>query len=78
MKKLTYLLVPLALLCCGCEKNSGVREDGTEIYKTDKVYRSHTFNYIEVDGHEYLVWGSCHQGGITHSPRCWCNAERLR
>ena len=32
------------------------------------------FEYVEVDGHEYVLWsrGSDSGSGITHSPKCKC------
>ena len=30
------------------------------------------FNYVVVDGHEYLVMGGTHKSGLTHSPKCPC------
>lgn len=31
-----------------------------------------TFKYVEIDGHEYLIWYNGYRGGMTHSPRCRC------
>jgi len=30
------------------------------------------FEYVEVDGHEYLLWTGYGRDGITHSPKCKC------
>lgn len=30
------------------------------------------FEYVEVDGHEYVLWSRGNKGGITHSPKCKC------
>lgn len=42
-----------------------------------------TFNYVVVDGHEYLVMTGSHRSGLTHSPKCPCisnhnNANTLK
>lgn len=30
------------------------------------------FEYVEVDGHEYVLWSRSDDSGITHSPKCKC------
>lgn len=30
------------------------------------------FEYVEVDGHEYVLWSRSSDSGITHSPKCKC------
>lgn len=30
------------------------------------------FEYVEVDGHEYVLWNRSSDSGITHSPKCKC------
>jgi hypothetical protein len=71
-------------LLVGCSK-SPQNENGTFVgCKTDENTWSVSlfsgggswdFNYIEVDGHEYLVMHGVHRSGLTHSPKCPCYAK---
>ena len=81
MNKIGIVLVLAIGLLVGCSK-SPQNENGTFVgRKTDENTWSVSlfsgggswdFNYIEVDGHEYLVMHGVHRSGLTHSPKCPC------
>lgn len=47
---------------------------GKEMYDPDSS-AGLAFEYIMVDGHEYLVASGFRRYGLTHSPKCLCHKE---
>lgn len=45
-----------------------IREKQTVAYS----FSDGKFKYVEIDGHEYLIWYNGYRGGMTHSPKCKC------
>ena len=79
MKKL--LFIGLLCLLVGCSE-SPVDESGRHVAERSGTNEFNvvlcpgngywTFQYIMVDGHEYLVMTGCNRTGLTHSPKCPC------
>ncbi len=47
---------------------------GEAVYDTD-THADLTFEYIMVDGHEYLAARGFRRYGLAHSPKCPCHKE---
>ena len=83
MKKL--LAIGLCLLL-GCSE-SPVDENGRHVAERSGTNAFNmvlcpgtgewTFRYIMVDGHEYLVMTGYHRTGLTHSPNCPCQKNKM-
>ena len=81
MNKIVIGLTLAFGLLVGCDK-SPQNENGAFVgHKSDENTwsvsivpggSSWDFNYIEVDGHEYLMMHGVHISGLTHSPKCPC------
>ena len=75
------VLAILAGCCCGHDKPE-VDDLGRKVYPIgERRYDSDTnaglaFEYIMVDGHEYLAAKGFRRYGLTHSPKCPCYKER--
>ncbi len=82
-------LITIGLLLCfliGCSE-SPVDKDGRRIAErrgTNEfnvvLYSGRgewTFQYIMVDGHEYLIMIGFQRSGLTHSPKCPCLMNKL-
>ena len=82
MKKILVILVLCLLTLTGCLDTPKSSEDnripsrptGIKVKSEENSYASHVeYEYVEVDGHIYLVIFSGYRGGITHSGTCPCN-----
>ena len=83
MKKL--LAIGLLCLLVGCSE-SPVDENGRHVAERKGTNEFNvflcpgngewTFQYIMVDGHEYLVMTGIHRSGFTHSPKCPCHKNK--
>ena len=81
-------LISIGLLCflVGCSE-SPVDESGRHIAKRRGTNEFNlvlcpgngewTFQYIMVDGHEYLVMTGFRRTGLTHSPKCPCLNRKM-
>ena len=66
--KLNLALVAIAavMIFCGCERNAEqAKPFHGGIYEIDTLV-------IHGEPHEIISERSSHQGGIMHSPECWC------
>lgn len=67
MKKIIYLLLLTLPLIVGCEYNlSEGKEDRKIVGTSDEIY------IVEVEGHKYVIYDGCYQGGIVHAESCPC------
>lgn len=68
---LVLLLAIMAAIFCSADWSRRYQK----IHDKRTVVRSFSdgrFEYVEIDGHEYLLWNDASRGGITHSPKCKC------
>ena len=66
--KHTYCLLAIVavMIFCGCERNTEqAKPFHGGIYEIDTLV-------IHGEPHEIISERSSHQGGIMHSPECWC------
>lgn len=67
-------MAALGLVGCGSiktEKNKTTDTTKIKYYRND-----HTTIYsIEVEGHLYIVYDGCHEGGIIHAEHCPCKMK---
>lgn len=83
MNKIAIGLALAIGLLVGCSKSPqnengayvGERRNDHEWTVTLGGGSTRTFQYVEVDGHEYLIMRGCHISGLTHSPKCPCYAK---
>ena len=40
--------------------------------------RGCTFQYVMVDGHEYIIMAMTHRSGLAHSPKCPCRSKERK
>lgn len=70
----TLAIVMMAgLTACNDKVPVVVTSDGTAIknyHIGNNGLSEPTFNYVQVDGHQYLMYFNANNGGITHSPKC--------
>lgn len=62
--KLLYVIVVCLILSCVPEKNVE--------YEKDAEIRYSTIEYVNFDGHQYVVYKKGYQGSLCHSPKCQC------
>ena len=84
MKKL--LAIGMCLMFLGCSE-SPVDENGRHVAERSGTNEFNmvmysgrgecTFKYIMVDGHEYLVMIGFQKSGLTHSPNCPCQKNKM-
>ena len=79
-KRIIYSIAVGIALSTGCEPSSTdqIAQAREEPSVWEAKVREHVwkFNYIEVDGHQYLILDSTYRGGITHSPKCHCLSNK--
>lgn len=85
MKKHIIALCLCAMALAGCDFSETPPRETINIengkhfrLSQDNYWRYNRFSYINVDGHEYLVYVAPRQLGLTHSPNCKCIEEKLR
>lgn len=71
MKKILICLATIC--CCGCSTIETEKVQTTETTKI-KYYRNDNSSIysIEIEGHLYIVFDGCREGGITHAEHCPC------
>lgn len=69
MKKKIYLLLLTLPLLVGCESLSEGKEDRKIVGTSDEIY------IVEVEGHKYVIYDGCYQGGIVHAESCPCKKK---
>ena len=80
-------LLAIGLLCflVGCSESPRdenghpiAEKDGNEFsVRINKSFGSIDFRYIVIDKHEYLLMTGVHISGLTHSPKCPCQNNKL-
>lgn len=70
------LIMFVATLLAGCDPyhHDQVAQTSTTpgVFEAQVGEEIWKFTYLEVDGHQYLVFDGRYRGGITHSPKCSC------
>ena len=72
MKKILILLAAICFCSCDVtETDRTIHNDNVPVkyYRLDNTGRVYT---IEIEGHIYIVTGSCSGGGIIHAEHCEC------
>jgi len=80
-------LLAIGLLCflIGCSE-SPVDESGRHVaeksgdffvVRTGKCNGEWFFTYVMIDGHEYLMMFGPDRNGLTHSPKCPCQKNKV-
>ena len=67
MKKiliLLFVIVVCLILSCVPEKK--------DKYEKDAKLRYYEIEYVNFDGHQYVVYKKMHGGSLCHSPKCQC------
>lgn len=62
----------LGFLYCGVSQAEASQGTTIKEYQLGTSHGTLCFEYILVDGHQYLLYHDCDRGGITHSPKCDC------
>ena len=78
MKKILFIIAGLLLLSSCLDNDTMTSEDvqkKPEVIKVSPngIIDDGIFEYVEIDGHTYLMYGDYSRGGITHSGTCPCN-----
>ena len=66
MKEKIYLLLFTLLLIVGCVTSDNGKENRKIVGSADEIY------IVEVEGHKYVIYDGCNQGGIIHAESCPC------
>ena len=75
MKKILILLAAICFYSCDVtETDRTYHNDNVPVryYRLDGTGRVYT---IEIEGHIYIVTGSCSGGGIIHAEHCPCKTK---
>ena len=71
-----YALVIASALCIsGCEVRTEIPVPKHNTIMVDQWSRLYV---IDVKGHEYIIFGGGHKGGIIHSESCPCKKEKMK
>lgn len=78
MKKALFIIAGLLLLSSCLDNDTMTSEDVQKKPQVIKISSNSLidggiFEYVEIDGHTYLMYDGYSQGGITHSGTCPCN-----
>lgn len=78
MKKILFIITGLLLLS-SCLDNDTMTSENVqkkpEVIKVSPngIIDDGIFEYIEIDGHTYLIYNDYYRGGLAHSGTCPCN-----
>ena len=78
MKKILFIVIGFLCLSSCIDNKTEISEDVQKKPQLIKISSNSlidggVFEYVEIDGHTYLMYGNYSQGGITHSGTCPCN-----
>lgn len=78
MKKILFIVIGFLCLSSCIDNDTEISEDVQKKPQLIKISPNSlidggVFEYVEIDGHTYLIYGNYSQGGITHSGTCPCN-----
>ena len=78
MKKILFIIAGLLLLSSCIDNDIETSENVQKKPRVIKISPNSlidggVFEYVEIDGHTYLIYNDYYRGGITHSGICPCN-----
>ena len=78
MKKILFIAIGFLCLSSCIDNDTETSEDVQKKPRVIKISPNSlidggVFEYVEIDGHTYLIYNDYYRGGITHSGTCPCN-----